>query len=105
MHPGDYGYQLFANAAWQAYQDGVKQKLICVAPNMMIYADTYMHVARVRISTLYPPTAIPKGWRVGSPSLTAAWHDALMSRWLDDVTIASNRQVVKNADGTTTKPR
>ena len=96
VHPGDFGYHMFATAAWDAYRDAVKRNLVCKAPEKMLNADTYMQNARVRISTL---GAMPKGWRVGTPGLVAAWHDGLMSRWLDDEVIASNRAKVIGADG------
>ncbi len=96
VHPGDFGYQLFADAAWEALQAGIRNKLVCKIPETMLHADTYMTNARVRISTLAP---LPEGWRVGHPNLTAAWHDGLMSRWLDDVAIAANTVKVKGEGG------
>jgi lysophospholipase L1-like esterase len=88
VHPCDAGYRLFGDAAWAAYREAVAAKLKCAVPAKMTYADTYMTPARVRISTLGP---LPAGWRVATPCLTAAWHDGLMSRWLDDVVVADNR--------------
>jgi lysophospholipase L1-like esterase len=96
VHPGDTGYAMFAEAAWTAFEDGVKRKVICRLPEKMLYAETYMTLARARISTLGP---LPDGWRATNPGLTAAWHDALMTRWLDDVVHASNRKTVVGADG------
>lgn len=100
VHPGDYGYTLFANSAWQAYQKAVKDKLTCVAPDKMLYPDTYMHWNRMKISSLYAADKLPQGWAVGHPTLTAAWYDGLMSRWLDDETIATGVNNKVNADGT-----
>ncbi len=88
VHPGDVGYRMFADAAWQGFRDGVERKLVCAAPEKMLHAATYMASARVRISSL---GRLPEGWRVGAPNLVSAWYDALMSRWLDDLAIASNR--------------
>lgn len=99
VHPGDVGYQLFADAAWQGYQAAVAAKVVCAAPEKMLYADTYLKPARVRITSICPADKLPAGWRLGRPNLTAAWHDGLMSRWIDDVVIASNRSKVKNAEG------
>jgi len=96
VHPGNLGYQLFADAAWMAFQDGVKRRVVCAAPEKMLYAETYLHTARVRISTL---GKLPTGWRAGSPNLTSAYFDMLMSRWLDDEVIASNRREEISADG------
>lgn len=98
-HPGDAGYQLFADAAWAAYQDGVKRELVCATPASMLHAGTYLTNARVRLSSL---GQLPPGWRRGAPNLTSAFYDMLMSRWLDDEVIASNRVASKNAEGKTT---
>jgi len=92
VHPGDAGYRAFADAAWQGFCEGVEKKLVCSVPDKMLHAATYMASARVRISSL---GKLPAGWRVGAPNLTSAWYDALMSRWLDDLAIASNRQKVE----------
>ncbi|HUS59425.1 MAG TPA: SGNH/GDSL hydrolase family protein, partial [Planctomycetota bacterium] len=97
VHPGNVGYGLFAEAAAQAFEQGVKNKMQCKAPAKMLFADTCMKNARVRISTLTP---LPEGWKAGVPNLTAAWYDGLMSRWLDDVVIASNTK----ADDKTVAP-
>ena len=88
-HPGDAGYKLYAQAAWDSYQRAVAQKLVCHAPTAMLHAPTYMNVARVRLSSLGAP---PLGWSVGRPNRISAWYDALMSRWLDDETIAARGQ-------------
>lgn len=98
-HPGDAGYQLFADAAWAAFQDGVRRQVVCAAPAKMLNAETYMKNSRVRISTL---GELPPGWRCGVPNLTSAYYDMLMSRWLDDEVIASNRVAVKKPDGKVT---
>ena len=94
IHPGDTGYAVFAEAAWQGYLDGVTKKMVSAAPPAMLYAPTYMTWNRARLSALQP---LPAGWRVGIPNRTSAYFDFLMSRWLDDEIIASNRQL--KADG------
>ncbi len=86
-HPCDKGYALYAEAAWNAYNKAVADGIVCVVPKKMVNADTYMHVARVRISSLAP---LPQGWRTSTPSTDYCAFDFLMTRWLDDVTIASN---------------
>ena len=98
VHPGDVGYQLFADAAWIGFETGLKEKLVCQVPEKMLYADTFMTWSRVRLSSLVP---LPAGWRVDHPSLTASYHDAQMTRWLDDVVEAANRLKTKTADGQT----
>jgi len=92
VHPGDAGYRMFADAAWQGFCEGVERKLVCAAPEKMLHAATYVTSARVRISSL---GKLPAGWRVGAPNLTSAWYDALMSRWLDDLAIASGPKKVE----------
>ncbi|MHC4505188.1 MAG: SGNH/GDSL hydrolase family protein, partial [Planctomycetota bacterium] len=96
VHPGDFGYTLFAEAAWSALRKGIERDRVCKAPDTMLHADTYMTSARVRVSSL---GALPAGWRVGGPTLTSAWFDARMSRWLDDEVIAANRGKVVGEDG------
>ena len=100
VHPGDKGYALFSEAAWDGYENALKLKQVCRAPAKMLNASTYMDLARVRISTLGP---LPQGWHVGIPNRVSAWYDGLMSRWLDDECIASNRATVVGADGKKTQ--
>ena len=94
VHPCDEGYGVFADAVWAAFQDGVKRGLVCAPPEKMLHAPTYMKNARVRVSALTP---LPKGWRAGRPNVVSAYFDMLMSRWLDDETIASRFQEAEKA--------
>ena len=87
MHPGNAGYALFADSAWDAFNKAVAEKAVCAVPQAMLHSSTYMSSARVRVSSL---GILPVGWRVGSANLTAAYFDMLMSRWLDDEVIAAN---------------
>jgi lysophospholipase L1-like esterase len=96
VHPGDYGYQLFADAAWQGFEAGIKNKMVCRAPEKMLHADTYMSWSRKRVSQL---TTLPKGWAPGPVSRLSAWYDAYMPRWLDDVVIAANVVTIPDKDG------
>ena len=89
VHPGDAGYTVFADAAWQAFQKAVKAKQTCVVPSKMLHANTYMKPVRVRISSLKP---LPKGWKVSVPNPVSAYFDMLMSRWLDDEVVASAKK-------------
>ncbi len=95
VHPGDRGYAVFADAAMQGFAKGVKDNMICRAPEEMLHADTYMPHTRKRLATL---PRLPAGWRKGRPNLTSAWYDALMSRWLDELVIASNRRTQKDPE-------
>jgi len=96
VHPGDFGYQLFADAAWQGYEYGLQNKMVCKAPEKMMSADTYMSWSRTRISQF---KNLPQGWKPGLVNRTSAWYDAYMARWLDDVVIASNVVVTNDEEG------
>jgi lysophospholipase L1-like esterase len=86
-HPTDLGYTLYAEAAWRALKDAIDRKLVCTVPEKMLNGDTYMRWARVKISSLNP---LPAGWRVAAPNSTSIAFDFLMTRWLDDICVASN---------------
>ena len=92
-HPGDYGYQVFADVAWQGFQKGISESMVSTAPAKMLNPDTYMNWSRNRLSQL---TTLPKGWKVTYPSITSAWYDAYMPRWLDDVVAAKNMDVKRD---------
>lgn len=85
-HPGDVGYALYAEAVWGAFADAVSRRMVCRAPERMLNLDTYMAVNRARVSQL---GGLPAGWSVGRPLRIAVAYDFVMSRWLDDVVIAS----------------
>lgn len=106
VHPGDAGYRIFAQAAWDAYLAGVKGKLVCHAPEKMLYADTYMTSQRARLTELYAKPGLPAGWQVGKPSVTGAFFDMQMSRWLDNllVTAPAAKEAVKDAKDAKDKP-
>ena len=86
VHPGDDGYAVFADAAWSAFENAVKNKRRCSPPKRMLFGDTYLNPERLRISSLKP---LPKGWAVQPPNPVAAHFDMLMSRWLDDEVVAT----------------
>ena len=92
-HPCDEGYALFADAAWQGLREGVEKKLVCKAPETMLYADTYMTWSRNRLSQM---KNIPACWKPELVSRTSAWFDGLMSRWLDDVMVVHNFTLEKD---------
>jgi lysophospholipase L1-like esterase len=86
VHPCEEGYRLFADAAWDAFEAAVREGRTCRVPERMIHAATYTRSVRCPLVSLAP---LPAGWREGRPNLTSAFFDFLMSRWLDDVAIAS----------------
>ncbi|HUB66705.1 MAG TPA: SGNH/GDSL hydrolase family protein, partial [Candidatus Methylacidiphilales bacterium] len=86
IHPGDLGYEIYAEAAWQGFRQGVEQGKICMTPHKMLHAETYMTWKRRLISSLDP---LPEGWKSGPSSRLGLSFDFYMSRWLDNVTIAS----------------
>ena len=96
VHPGDFGYEKFAEAAWQGFMTGIEKKMECKAPEKMLYPDTYMTWNRCRLSG---SPKLPAGWKVGLVTRTGAWHDGMMCRWLDDEIIAVNRRAEKGTDG------
>jgi len=101
VHPGDAGYKVFAQAAMQGFLDGVENERVCKAPEKMLNADTFMNWARVRVSSL---DKLPPGWKVTAPNRTAAWYDAMMTRWLDDETVVSNKPEVKDNESKAVDP-
>ncbi len=88
-HPGDAGYALFADAVWESFQNAVLSDLNCCAPPKMLHSDTYMQYNRILISSLFPSSCLPRGWYAGKPNRISAYYDMLMSRWIDEVMIAS----------------
>ncbi len=99
VHPGDHGYRLFAEAAFAAFEQGVRESAVCALPEKMLHDSLFMTNRRAVLADLFPADAMPPGWAVGKPNLTGACHDQMMSRWLDRLLIASNRQRVKNVEG------
>ncbi|MHC4885749.1 MAG: SGNH/GDSL hydrolase family protein [Planctomycetota bacterium] len=93
FHPGDYGYQLFAEAAWQGLSDGIRKGRVCTAPKTMLHASTYMTWSRNPISKF---KSLPEGWAPGAISRTSAWYDAYMARWLDSIVIGKSMTVTKD---------
>ncbi len=86
VHPGDAGYVQFAAVAHRALRTAISEGRVCVAPPAMLYAPTYLTVARVHLARL---AGLPAGWKADQPHLTSAFYDMLMSRWLDDECVAS----------------
>jgi lysophospholipase L1-like esterase len=100
VHPCDEGYRLFADAAWDAFRQAVRERRRPAAPDKMLHAPTYMTNARVRLAA---SQHLPAGWQVGKPKVVSAFFDMLMSRWLDDVIVASNKPADAN-DGKREQP-
>ena len=86
-HPGDAGYALYAEAAWDAFQRAVSGNMRCRLPEKMLHADTYMKVNRCRLSSF---SALPDGWQIGKPHRSAIAFDFVCSRWMDDLAIAKS---------------
>lgn len=99
VHPGDAGYAQFADAVWQGLEDAIKRELVCSCPKEMINGNTYMTYSRAKVLDL---PQFPEGWQRGKPMRTSPNFDQLMSRWLDDVLIGSNRKVVPDGMGKVT---
>jgi lysophospholipase L1-like esterase len=86
VHPGDAGYAQFAEVAHRALRTAIAEGRTCVAPPAMLYAPTYLTVARVHLARL---AGLPAPWKADHPHLTSAFYDMLMSRWLDDECVAA----------------
>ncbi len=84
-HPGDAGYALYAESAWNAFQEAITQKRQCRLPELMLHSDTYMAVNRFRLAA---SSSLPEGWQTGRPHRNAAAFDFVCSRWMDDLVIA-----------------
>ena len=84
-HPGDKGYALYAETAWNAFQDSIRRCRVAHVPEKMLHPDTYMTWRRERLSQAGP---LPKGWKVALPTPLGVAFDFYMSRWLYDVTVA-----------------
>ncbi len=85
-HPGDKGYALYAEAAWNGFREAVEQRKVCRVPEKMLRPSTYMNWRRQQLSGLSP---LPRGWKVDSPLTMGLCFDFYMSRWLGDEAIAS----------------
>jgi len=86
-HPGDAGYALYAEAAWQAFLQAVSANQVCRLPEKMLHAGTYMKVNRFLLSS----APLPEGWKPGKPHRNAVAFDFVCSRWMDDLAVAGSR--------------
>jgi lysophospholipase L1-like esterase len=87
-HPGNRGYELFAEVIWQAFAEAVKKKYVCRLPEQMLYPATYLKAARSSLAAL----PVPAGWKKGQPNRVSIAYDFLMSRWLDEMLIAQRSE-------------
>lgn len=85
-HPGDAGYALYAEVAWQAFEQAIEQKTQSRVPAAMLNADTYMAVNRFKLPTL---EKLPRGWKTALPTRSAVAYDFTPSRWMETVAVAS----------------
>ena len=86
-HPNDNGYALYAEAMWASFRQAVDEKRVCHAPEQMIHPDTFTRLVRKKISAI---ELLPENWDVGIPTPWGVAFDFYMSRWFDDVVIASH---------------
>jgi hypothetical protein len=97
-HPYDPGYALYAEAGWDAFRQAVADKRVCRVPEKMLNGNGYRNWKRVPLSSR---GQLPQGWKTTFASRDYCAFDFLMSRWLEDVTVASNFVA---HDRTRTKP-
>ena len=86
-HPGDAGYALYAEAAFETFERAVSQRQTCRLSAQMLHSDDYMTVARCRLSTL---PGLPKEWKIRKPYRNAVAFDFVCSRWMDDLVVAES---------------
>ena len=86
-HPGDAGYALYAEAAFETFERAVSQRQTCRLSAQMLHSDDYMTVARCRLSTL---PGLPKEWKIRKPNRNAVAFDFVCSRWMDDLVVAES---------------
>jgi lysophospholipase L1-like esterase len=86
-HPNDAGYALYAEAMWNGFRQAVDEKRVCRAPEKMLHPDTFTRLVRQKVSGL---AALPEDWEVGIPTPWGVAFDFYMSRWFDDVVIATH---------------
>ncbi|MBE7464057.1 MAG: SGNH/GDSL hydrolase family protein [Planctomycetes bacterium] len=94
-HPGDEGYLIFAEAAFEAFTRCVKEERVCKLPERPLHGATYLTWSRYRLALA---ESKPSGWAIVPPLRTAAWHDSVMSRWLDDEVRAQTGKVTDDAE-------
>ncbi len=83
-HPDDLGYQFFFEAARDAYDRAVAEKMICRVPEKPVFSDEYVTRRRIRLADLPAQT----GWTRAPTFRTSLWFDGLSSRWMGDVMIS-----------------
>jgi lysophospholipase L1-like esterase len=88
VHPHDPGYRVFAAAAWDGYLKAVKDGLAPQVPDAL-YEPIYENLQRFMLASI---PHLPAGWQPTRPHLTAVNYDWQMSRWLDDMVCARNRE-------------
>lgn len=86
-HPHDEGYAVYAEHVWNAFIKAVGAERKTVLPDEWLFQPAYATIARVKISDLKP---LPKGWKTTFPEVRAGTFDFMCSRWMDNVTAASN---------------
>lgn len=85
-HPGDAGYALYAEVAWNALRQGIEQNKICRVPASMLNPETYMTVNRYLLVEVNP---LPRGWQVANPNRSAIAFDFTPSRWMGRLAVAT----------------
>ena len=88
-HPVDAGYKLYADAAWTAFEQGIRENMVQRLPENWISNNRYANVLRLRLADL---GRLPEGWAASKPETNAVAFDFDMSRWLDGLTRAANNQ-------------
>ncbi len=86
-HPHDYGYAVYADHVWKAFQNAALENMQPGVPEKWFSAPTYAKIQRFKLSEL---GHLPEGWHIGMPEIRAGTFDFLCSRWQDNEVIAAN---------------
>lgn len=97
-HPDDVGYELFFEAARDAWLKAEKTSPASTMPEHPVFPDLFPRRARLRIAD----GVLPAGWSRSKTFRTSMWFDNLSSRWVGDVARADGSRaepLVLNFDG------
>ena len=83
VHPGDAGYERFYETVRDGYDQAVRERRTCTAPDEPVFAPAYRTRRRIRLVA----GPLPAGWRREQTFRTSMWFDGLSSRWMDDLAV------------------
>lgn len=88
-HPDDNGYELFFEAARDAWLRGaLETEKTASIPQKLMHPDLYPRYTRSLLADV-AGKPLPDGWRSAKTYRTSMWFDGLSSRWMGNVACAS----------------